>query len=90
MKLDRRATEFYRLRISSDPDDLEWTASFDDGATYVAGTYDEDLRVWKWLLSGPEAEGSGTELPVGTHRPLIRATAGLESVVRTAPAIKVL
>lgn len=90
MKLDRHATEFYRLRIQNDPEDLTWSASFDGGNTYVAGQYDEDLDLWRWLLSGPNSGGSGTAVPVGTIQPLIKATAGSESVVRKTPTIKVL
>ena len=91
MKLDTHATEFYRLRIKNEPEDLTWSASFDNGATYVAGQYDADLDLWRWLLSGPDAVGGGgTVVQKGTIIPLIKATAGTESVVRTTPTIKVL
>lgn len=91
MKLDVHGTEYYRLRIQNEPEDLTWSASFDGGTTYVAGTFDEDLGLWKWLLSGPNAAGGGgTVVPKGTVIPLIKATVGSESVVRTTPTIKVL
>lgn len=90
MKLDRHGTEFYRLKIQSDPEDLEWSASFNNGATYVPGQFDAELGLWRWLLSGPNGTGGGTVVPVGTIIPLIKATSGSESVVRTTPTIKVL
>ena len=90
MKLSEFGTEYYRLRIHNEPEELTWAASFDGGATYVDGEYDEESDVWRWLLSGPKSEGSGTVLLRGTFRPLIKATIGDESVVRIAPTIKVL
>jgi hypothetical protein len=91
VKLSEYGTEYYRLTIRNEPEDLTWTASFDGGKTYVDGEYDEESDVWRWLVSGPKSNGAGTVLlKRGTVRPLIKAEAGAESVVRIAPTIKVL
>lgn len=92
MRLRRQGREQYDLTITTDPPVTAWEASFDGGETYktaevVAAPSALALRV-RWLIAGPDAAvGSAVAQLSGSVRPLVRATADPEIVVRDAPRI---
>jgi hypothetical protein len=67
-----------------------WDASFDNGATWDAGTAAtvDGTEVHRWLVAGEDATvGTAVAVLTTTVRPLIRATDSPEIIVRTAPRI---
>lgn len=91
MILNPNAREFYSLEITTSPAvSGGWEASFDEGATWDAGTTAtvDGVAVTRWLVAGALAT-VGTAVAVITDNvtPLIRATESPEIVVRDAPRI---
>ena len=90
MILNKFSREFYDPRPETDPVVLpaDWSASFDDGVTWVPATVDDDLP--KWLVAGAEAdEGDAVAVITDTTYPLLRITDTPEAVVVNGPKITV-
>lgn len=87
MNLNKLAREFYAPTIITEPPVAAWSASFDDGATWVEGELVSDQH--RWLVAGPAADpGTATVVPA-TVTPLLRAVDNPEIIVRDAPRIYV-
>lgn len=53
MDLEPQARKYYQLKIVTNPVvSGTWSASFDDGATWVLGESQPDNN-WRWLVAGP-------------------------------------
>ena len=87
MRLHRKAREYLKLEIVTEPPVASWEASFDDGVTWVAGAKDGTLT--RWLLAGPEAAGEGATVLTGNALPLLRAADNPEVIVTHGPRIQV-
>lgn len=58
MKLPSTGREYYALEITTSPAVAAWEASFDGGATWVAGALDLVGNLWRWLVAGPDFDPS--------------------------------
>lgn len=92
MQLDPEGREYYNLEITTSPAvSGGWSASFDQGATWVAGVPGtvDGVAVYQWLIAGPDAEGAGTPDATITASilPLVATTEGSERIVRPGPSI---
>lgn len=72
MKLYRQARRFYTLGIVTDPPVTAWEASFDEGASWVAGEAAGER--FRWLVAGPDAANNpeGTTVLGVSTTPLLR------------------
>ena len=85
MYLKKLAREFYNLSIATVPAVTGWEASFDGGATWVAGeTIGDTVR---WLVAGAAADPGTATVLTTSVQPLLRVTDNPEIVVRDAPTI---
>ena len=91
MDLDSHGREFYTVEIVTTPQLTGWEASFDDGATWVAGAVHPTLaNTWRWLLAGENAAvGTAVAVVTSSFRPHIRATDNPEIVVRRKDAPRI-
>jgi hypothetical protein len=92
MKLPRAGREYYRLQIITVPQINAWDASFDNGSTWVTGTYDNVAAQMTWLVRGPLYVPPGGDVAVSSLisadcKPLVRATSNPEVIIRSAPEI---
>lgn len=91
MRLSPRGADDYVLTITTIPVMSGWEASFDGGASWVAGTPDVvDPTTYRWLMVGPLVD----PVPVAPHtvltidvEPLVRAIDNPKIIVRKAPWI---
>lgn len=91
MNLNPRACEYYRLLITTTPtvDADAWEMSIDDGATWKASQVVDDAPAW--LIKGSAYAGVETDpiLVSATVEPLLRLVDSPETIVRSAPIIRV-
>lgn len=96
MKLNRAERDYYVVTITTTPElDGTWEASFDDGATWIAGT-NTSGDDWAWLVAGPDFDDDPDGLnPADTQATIAEATVPLLRVaddpvldIERGPAIR--
>jgi hypothetical protein len=88
MNLNRHSLEFYDPRPDTEPDVLpgDWSASFDNAATWQPADVIDGLP--KWLVAGPLiAQGAAVAQITKTTYPLLRISDTPEAVVVKGPKI---
>lgn len=94
MRLNSHGREVYRQSVTLDPVATgTWEASFDDGATWVAGT-DLGDGSFGWLVAGFDNDGADNpvyQFPAGllTITPLLRLVTGQEEIVVDGTSIDI-
>lgn len=94
MRLNSFGREVYAVQVTLDPTASgTWEASFDGGATWLAGTLQTDQVSYGWLVAGPDNDGTGAvyQFAPGTLAvtPMLRLTVGAEQIVLDGPSIEI-
>lgn len=89
MILSRFARRYYRVTVTTDPQVTDWEASFDNGATWVAGTPIVGVdNGYQWLVAGPDVDlGAAVAVISANVTPLLRDVDTAEVLVEDAPRI---
>lgn len=89
MILNTRARMYYSVAITTEPtlpSGATWSASFDEGATWVAGEPDpETSGSWRWLVAGPTATPDDATVIAKQVVPLLACDVGDEHIVEDGP-----
>src|SRR5688572_16374864 len=90
--LPRLGREYYRVRITTEPQLTSWEISFDKGLTWHAMAWDNDNNLSTILVAGPgfvANQGDTTPFAVvpASVVPYIRAVDNPEVIVRSTPRV---
>jgi hypothetical protein len=89
--LSRHGREFVVVPLVTDPQLNAWEATFDRGATWVAGEQVGVTAEFRWLVAGSQAAlgAAVAQLEPGVHPVTARSTANPEIVARDVAQVVV-